>query len=181
MSFPEKEFGLPISGDRQTGRSRTEQEGIHLLRPLIQAVLDLEYIHSFGWDQYTPYFNDGDVCEFGINTVWFRTMADVKRKEVPEELEKLYKDGHITQEEFENITGRLPEGNEDDEFSIWEYELYYNHPSIKKGSPAYETCEALSGAVQHGRFYDALEKTFGDHARVKFTKDKITVEEYSHD
>jgi hypothetical protein len=22
----------------------------------------------FGWTQYTPYFNDGDPCEFGVNT-----------------------------------------------------------------------------------------------------------------
>lgn len=24
-------------------------------------------LQSFSWTQYTPYFNDGDVCEFGVN------------------------------------------------------------------------------------------------------------------
>jgi hypothetical protein len=24
-------------------------------------------LESFGWRQYTPYFNDGDTCEFGVN------------------------------------------------------------------------------------------------------------------
>ena len=24
-------------------------------------------IDSFGWTQYTPYFNDGDTCEFGVH------------------------------------------------------------------------------------------------------------------
>lgn len=24
-------------------------------------------LHAFGWTQYTPYFNDGDTCEFGVN------------------------------------------------------------------------------------------------------------------
>lgn len=25
-------------------------------------------LESFGWCQYTPYFNDGDACEFGAHT-----------------------------------------------------------------------------------------------------------------
>ena len=25
-------------------------------------------LESFGWNQYTPYFMDGDPCEFGVNT-----------------------------------------------------------------------------------------------------------------
>lgn len=25
-------------------------------------------LESFGWSQYTPYFNDGDTCEFSANT-----------------------------------------------------------------------------------------------------------------
>jgi len=31
-----------------------------------QLVKDLE-VESFSWTQYTPYFNDGDVCEFGAH------------------------------------------------------------------------------------------------------------------
>jgi hypothetical protein len=27
---------------------------------------------SFEWKQYTPYFNDGDVCEFGVNSDWIK-------------------------------------------------------------------------------------------------------------
>lgn len=180
MSFPEREFGLPIDGYRSKNRTRVEQEGIHVLRPIIFEVQSLEFIHDFGWEQYTPYFNDGDPCEFTIGEAWFRTKADVKRKSVPEELEKLYKDGHVTQEEFEQITSRLPQADEDDEFSRWDYDLY-SHPSIQKGSPAYERCQALSVAIQSGRFDNALEDTFGDHVLIRFTKDKIIVEEYQHD
>ena len=27
-------------------------------------------VESFGWNQYTPYFNDGDTCTFSVNTDW---------------------------------------------------------------------------------------------------------------
>ena len=28
-------------------------------------------LNSFTWNQYTPYFNDGDTCEFGVNRDYF--------------------------------------------------------------------------------------------------------------
>lgn len=30
-------------------------------------------VKSITWTQYTPYFMDGDVCEFGINDIYFAT------------------------------------------------------------------------------------------------------------
>jgi hypothetical protein len=31
------------------------------------------FINGFSWTQYTPYFNDGDTCEFGVNELYFKT------------------------------------------------------------------------------------------------------------
>lgn len=33
---------------------------------------DLPELESFSWTQYTPYFNDGDPCEFDVHTSWPR-------------------------------------------------------------------------------------------------------------
>lgn len=35
---------------------------------LLQELVFAEYpeVHAFRWYQYTPYFNDGDSCEFGV-------------------------------------------------------------------------------------------------------------------
>lgn len=37
--------------------------------PMLQPLFEKSNgkIKSIGWTQYTPYFNDGDTCEFGIN------------------------------------------------------------------------------------------------------------------
>ena len=33
-------------------------------------------IESFGWNQYTPYFNDGETCFFSVNTDWIYINGD---------------------------------------------------------------------------------------------------------
>jgi len=33
-------------------------------------------IESFGWSQYTPYFNDGDTCAFSSNTDYLKINDD---------------------------------------------------------------------------------------------------------
>ena len=38
------------------------------LREMVKEIFDeFPKMQSFGWHQYTPYFNDGDVCEFSVN------------------------------------------------------------------------------------------------------------------
>ena len=34
-------------------------------------------IETIGWTQYTPYFNDGDSCEFGVNELYYVNGEDV--------------------------------------------------------------------------------------------------------
>lgn len=38
-------------------------------------------MESFAWSQYTPYWNDGDVCEFGVYT----GDPEINGREVKEE------------------------------------------------------------------------------------------------
>lgn len=33
-------------------------------------------INQVAWTQYTPYFNDGDVCEFGVSDIYFTLAKD---------------------------------------------------------------------------------------------------------
>ncbi len=73
MSF----LGVPVTGTiTKWGRDRVDQRPIEELRPLLEAVLTDPLIKEIGWTQYTPYFNDGDVCEFGISEPWCRTVRD---------------------------------------------------------------------------------------------------------
>ena len=59
----------------------------------------------------------------------------------------------------------------------------YKHLSGYEGSDQerFMRCWTLSQAIEDGAFNDVLLNTFGDHAEIHVTKDKILVSHYEHD
>lgn len=57
-------LGIRIEGDINTRSARTAQRPQEELAPYFEALLAFEEIEAIKWRQYTPYFNDGDSCEF---------------------------------------------------------------------------------------------------------------------
>lgn len=183
MTAPTTNFlGIPVEGDITKPDRRTPQRPLAELEPLIQAVLADDTIDSFGWTQYTPYFNDGEPCTFSVGEPWFRTTADAKPAQDPDS------DDYDPDEDED----------EDDSYSVG----YGNHPTLGKRDYDYvgsrgrervyrgyegpdearhDRCLALHTAIDSGAYDDVLLEAFGDHARITIRKDKIVVDEYSHD
>lgn len=180
-------FGIPIEGTITKGHSRIEQRPIEALRPLLEAVLAHDEVEAIRWRQYTPYFNDGDECVFGVEADWdFVKLRGVKEDET-----------EIDDEEeadfLEIIDPRIKGGKQQkyipavvryDEISGRRREIEparWEDVGVRERSPAYDDLYALSHAIGSGHYDDALYELFGDHARVTVTREKIVVEEYSHD
>lgn len=189
-------LGIPVHGDITHGEKRAAQRPLEDLEPLIRAVLDDPYIHSFGWTQYTPYFNDGEPCVFSVGTPWFRTVDDAKA--AAEKRAEVKTDGHSNWDD------------DDDDEDDWRDDgsldvAYGHHPTLGKREyewdrprdyetrqkvwGAYEgehevsfmACVALSDAIGSDAFEDVLLVAFGDHCQVTIKATGITVDEYSHD
>ena len=61
-------LGRAVTGDVTRGsKKNVEQKPGEEFLPLLDAVLKCDRVHSVRWSQYTPYFNDGDACVFGVN------------------------------------------------------------------------------------------------------------------
>lgn len=118
-------------------------------------------LESFGWTQYTPYFNDGDTCIFSphtnylkINDEWVDDSAWVG----------------------ENITTN---------WGKWNQQLRIYEGRVEEPNPNYN--EELSKA--NSEIVDFLSKfdddfylsKFGDHSEITITKDSLTIEDYDHD
>jgi hypothetical protein len=170
-------LGIPIEGEITRGNKREQQRPLSDLEPLIRAVLDDELIHSFGWTQYTPYFNDGEPCVFDVNEVWFKTVHDVKPKSDDD-------DGYEDRDEFNVMYGTHPTlGRRDYEwkrpgdgqqFKVWKaYEGQHEQ--------TWTNCYALAEAIGTEAFDDVLLEAFGDHAEIEITRDGIKVDTYEHD
>ncbi|MFJ8538121.1 hypothetical protein [Streptomyces sp. NPDC093591] len=156
-------LGIPINGDITRGETRVEQKPIEELQPILQAVLDDPTIVEFGWRQYTPYFNDGEPCTFGVHGTWVRTTADEDADQ--DELEMW---GHRS-------LGKVP-GDFNEQTRKWETRPYEGPDEAR-----YHRCKALEAAVEGGAFENVLLDAFGDHANITVRRDGIEVEFYDHD
>ncbi len=153
-------LGIPIDGDITRGSSRKARRPIEDLEPMLRAVLADPAIDSFGWKQYTPYFNDGDPCEFSVGTPWFRTTSDAADASTYD----LELCSHPT------LAART-----------WNGSTYVDRALDPETAERSARCKALSDAIERGAFEDVLLASFGDHAMVTVRASGITVDFYEHD
>lgn len=177
-------FGIPVSGTpRKTRGDRTDQRPLSDLRPVFEALLADERVIEFGWSQYTPYFNDGDVCEFSVDDPWIRTVDD---EDVEDKYDLIPDATHPTLGylEWRKMT--------DEEYALkvteyrnrgWRGNPYnYGHfpkPGGAKYPDLLELAKKLD--VQSAEYDDAMYDAFGDHAQVTVTKTGIQIDQYDHE
>lgn len=159
-------LGIPVVGDITAGSTRVEQKPIEELQPILQAVLDDPTVIEFGWHQYTPYFNDGDPCEFSVRGLWVRTDADADVENDGWELDV---------ENSDHSIGQRP-GKWDDVAR-----KYTKLPYEGSDEARHDRVHALDSAIQGGAFENVLLDAFGDHALITVRRDGIDVEFYEHD
>jgi hypothetical protein len=66
-------LGIPVEGDiTKSYRKSVPQRPIEEFGPILQKALVAPGLEAIRWRQYTPYFNDGDPCEFSIHGASFK-------------------------------------------------------------------------------------------------------------
>ncbi|ORT58213.1 hypothetical protein [Streptomyces sp. CB03238] len=169
-------LGIPITGDIAHGSTRVPQITKEEFAALLKPVLDHPDVHCIGWRQYTPYFNDGDTCEFSAHEVWLVTTHDLEQYEylVENDPYMVEEDLAVGSERHPTLGGRPHHWDDDNRRMVYE-DYQGEHRAL------YDAANALDAAVQSGKSDHVLIDLFGDHCQVVVYKDKIEVEEYSHD
>lgn len=134
-----------------------------------------DVVHSFGWAQYTPYFNDGDPCTFGMNGLWVYAVEDVKGVEDEDQLYDLLHEWKYDYEGspafgYSDSKYRKTTGYGRNELPNPNYDPRYGE--------AYEACQAIYSALSDN---DLALDLFGDHVEVTFSAEGVDVEEHDHD
>jgi hypothetical protein len=122
-------------------------------------------IVSFGWTQYTPYWNDGESCTFSANTEYPIVTFKAKDGKVIR-----YDENCGTLNEVNTaVTDGDIEFSEDDEIEMEPYddELSKHAKAVSKFLSVFDE--------------DDLETMFGDHARVTVTRKGTSTDEYEHE
>lgn len=110
--------------------------------------------YAIQWTQYTPYFNDGEACTFGVNDPSLRKLSDDDSEDEDND----------------------PDNDEGITFSSYGSEW---NPVVEGVT---KKCVRAVKDVWDGIPEDMLEQAFGDHVAVLIRKDgTFEVSEYSHD
>jgi hypothetical protein len=136
---------------------------------------------SIVWVQYTPYFNDGDACTFGVRDMELRVDSSKMEEDVRVKLEN---DGHDFDGGYgygDACASKIISAFEDNESN-----QRYKRRGVTtlRDLTANEQLlltdfdELISACHQ---IPDVLEMVFGDHMEITATADGFQVEEWSHD
>jgi hypothetical protein len=182
-----------IEGDiTERNRNVVEQKTPAEFLAALDAVLDLPGVEAVKWQQYTPYFNDGEPCEFNVHEFRVRIVGDDEDTGDYEDgfREAFYYYGkHTTWDsrpESSSYRWGTPEYEEDQKvYRAWSNKFYADDNRAYldiPGGNAYAIEEALDNLNSQSDAFEAvLESSFGDHAEVTATKAGFNVEYYEHD
>lgn len=149
---------------------------IEELRPSFKSIFESFFdkykdVTGVRWKQYTPYFNDGEPCEFSVHSLEY-LRNDAKDDDGD------YEDGWMLAASswlFEN-----PHDDKDGYKARRRKELSEPWGSEEKYVEFNNDFNELDDAIQNIP-EDVMQDLFGDHAEIIVTRDGIEVEEYSHD
>lgn len=148
-------------------RKKLMAEGEVIIKDAIKEVLDANpKIDGFRWEQYAPYFNDGEPCTFSVNEVRIKLVG-------LEDEDGDYEDGYLSEYDLRDTkwenNARVPLADDELPYGLTRDEL----KSLD------DAASALYTAFQE--IEEVMEQVFGNHVQVTATRKGIEVEEYDHD
>jgi hypothetical protein len=118
-------------------------------------------LESFGWTQYTPYFNDGESCHFYANTDYLKIN-----------------DEWVDDTNWISKTNIISWGE-------WDRDKREHIGRVEEENPNFN--EELSNACQEISDFlsnfdnDFYLSKFGDHAEITITKNSVDISDCDHD
>ena len=155
-----------ILREKQEGIKKLKEEMLEesnkIFTELTKTIFeDHPKVKSFGWNQYTPYFNDGETCTFSANVdyIYINGICVDDSDWISEETITNY---GTWNQETKKYEGRTEVSN-----------LNYDSELVKAND---EIREFLYNFDE-----DFFMAQFGDHAKVTVTEEGVSVDEYEHD
>lgn len=130
-------------------------------------------IGQIRWRQYTPYFNDGDTCEFGVNDPAFLPNRQ-SMSMLPEDVSSSLKE--TSDEDMDDYS---------DVCAVIKRNTTLHYDPKGKREPTERERSLLDACANMGGLIQGLDETmkgiFGDHVQVAATAGGFDVAEYEHD
>lgn len=136
---------------------------------IVEFIKGFHEIEAVRWEQYTPYFNDGEPCEFSVHEPRIKPSEETLNQ-AKEGSDRVCEDG----------------GDYGDGFlSQWDLDYTYDDNRKKQFSNPAQT--KLSEIINEVTAFisnvpdDIMLAAYGDHQRVTATKESVVVDPYDHE
>lgn len=161
----------PITGDepQRSYRSTVAQLSAAEFLAEIDRALAVPGVRGLVWEQYTPYFNDGDSCEFSLNDVRVILEGDDDKDGYDEDRE--YSTGWSGWDLHSGGAWPAHDG------SNWDEVQWITLPGDTSARAVLELIKSLKSDA----WESVARANFGDHAQVTATAEGFNVEYYEHD
>ncbi len=165
-----------VREERETLSKKIQQMAAEVFAEGVKGIFEkhptLEY---FSWNQYTPYFNDGDVCEFSVNRDYM-TAKDINDSDEDEDFDIC------------NIAGDIKRGTKFeyvDDMRVtpdkWGYRTQKRIEVPFTPTPLELAAPTIQEFMNEFRDEDFL-MMFGDHVKVTINRDgTVLTDDYDHD
>lgn len=176
---------------------KARREARAVFTEVTKDLFDLEpRLQSFTWRQFTPYFNDGEECTFGVYTDYPEINGFDYESKYGAWLDTPLEDGdgnvNLMLLSIKEFSRRKKDENGNDVIESYQGTGYYEGRTLRRAvyeevpNPNYDPkVEALIDAIPkliHGLPADSLKALFGDHCQVTVYRDREPeVSEYIHD
>jgi hypothetical protein len=145
---------------RERIKTLAQEQGRPIILAAAQPLFDMG-VDAIRWRQYTPYFNDGDACEFSVNDPAVRFAGDEESGD--------YEDGF---NDAWSLTYGLEKG-------------YFTPPDGVDVAQVSAALKEFASMICTRDAQDFMEDLFGDHVTVTIRRPvaaaTIEVEDYNHD
>lgn len=153
-----KEKQAEIDKLKKELHKKSEQAFFEGAKKIFESCPDLK---SVSWTQYTPYFNDGDTCEFSVHTDYLEINGDYDDRSGILSPTIVVNRGtwSNTSRTYEN---RVEKPNPD-----------YNQPLAEAVDKVHQFLNVFNE--------DFYKDQFGDHVKITLTPEGVDTEEYEHE
>ena len=155
-----------ILREKQEGIKKLKEEMLEASNKIFTEMTKVIFeehpkIKSFGWNQYTPYFNDGETCTFSAN------------------VDYIYINGTCV-DDSDWVSEKIITN-----YGTWnrEKKVYEGRTEIPNLNYDSELVKSTDNIIEFLRNFDEdfFMSQFGDHAEVTVTLEGVSVDEYEHD
>lgn len=162
--------------------SHFREEMKNKFNELFKSVFESSPIQAIVWEQYTPYFNDGEPCVFQIYDVQFVLEGfdpeNIENSSYKYEDEDKYTLVMLSDPEIYKLNLNRVDLSE----NLKKYYQYLVNTAIEqeeKYPGLGKMCNNISKMITENK--DVMFSIFGDHVSVVVTKDETFINEYDHD